>query len=149
MTNAEADALIASLPKPGSLKLYREGDQIVMDGGKWGPHSISAKVSSGARLLTHWKGYVENQGLSLGPDYYTRPKESALAPDYQPGDKIMFESASAAKGWRGGTVVRTTPKRILVEYSFKYDIEDARRTGRPPRRHQTWKKRDEVRRHRL
>lgn len=149
MTNSEADALIASLPKPGGLRLYREDDRIVMDGGKWGPHAISAKASSGERLLVHWKGYVENQGLSLGPDYYTRPKESALAPDYQPGDKIMFESASAAKGWRGGTVVRTTPKRILVEYSFKYDIEDARRTGRPPRRHQTWKKRDEVRRHRL
>lgn len=148
MTAAEADALIASLPKPGGLQLFREGDQIVMAGGRWGSHSISAKVSSGARLLTHWKGYVENQGLSLGPDYYTAPKPSALAPDYRSGDKVMFESASAPKGWRGGTVIRATPKRVLVEYSFKRDLEDARRTGRPPQRHQIWKKRNEVRRHR-
>jgi hypothetical protein len=61
----------------------------------------------------------------------------------------MFESASAHKGWRGGAVVRTTPKRVLVEYSFKYDLESARKTGRPPRRHQIWRKRNEVRRHRL
>jgi hypothetical protein len=34
-----------------------------MDGGKFGPHTLSAKVSSAERLLVHWKGYVENQGL--------------------------------------------------------------------------------------
>lgn len=145
MTNSEADNLIASLPKPGGLRLFREDDRIVMDGGKWGAHTLSAKVSNAERLLTHWKGYVENQGLTLGPGY-TSPKQSALAADYQPGDKVTFQSASAHKGWRPGVVVRATPKRILVEYSFKYDLEDARRTGRPPRRHETWKKRDEVRR---
>ena len=145
MTATEADNLIASLPKPGGLRLFREDDQIVMTGGKWGSHSISAKVSSAERLLTHWKGYVENQGLSLGPDY-APPKPGAIASDFQPGDKVLFQSASAHKGWRVGTVVRTTPKRVLVEYSFKYDLEDARRTKQPPRRHQTWKKRDEVRR---
>lgn len=145
MTSAEADALIESLPKPGGLRLFREGDQIVMDGGTWGSHSISAKISSGARLLTHWKGYVENQGLTLGPGYApTRP--SALAPDYAVGEKVMFQSASAPKGWRSGTVVRVTPKRVLVEYSFKYDLERAKKTGQPPRRHEVWKKRDEVRR---
>ena len=156
MTNAEADNLIATLPKPGNLRLFRENDQIVMDGGKWGPHSLSAKVSSAERLLVHWKGYVENQGLSLGPGYTTERPSPELIPhlktserDYQPGDKIAFSSPSysgkGAHGYRSGTVVRSTPKRVLVEYSFKYDLEQAKKTGRPPRRHQTWKKRAGVR----
>ncbi|HSX23417.1 MAG TPA: hypothetical protein VLE97_11640 [Gaiellaceae bacterium] len=69
MTSAQADALIASLPKPGGLRLTREGDQIVMSGGKHGSHSINTRASSAERLIIHWKGYVQNQGLSLGPDY--------------------------------------------------------------------------------
>jgi hypothetical protein len=131
------------------LQLFREGDQIVMTGGKWGPHSLSTKVSSAERLLTHWKGYVENQGLSLGPDYgrTAMPRSvSQGAADYQPGDRITFQSPSAHKGWRAGTVVRATPKRVLVEYSYKYDFEKARKTKQPPHRHQIWKKRSEVRR---
>ena len=157
MTSAEADNLIATLPKPGGLQLFREGDQIVMSGGKWGPHSISAKVSSAERLLVHWKGYVENQGLSLGPGYTAERPSPALIPhlksperDYQPGDKIAFSSPSysgkGGHGYRPGVVVRSTPKRVLVEYSFKYDLEQAKKTGQPPRRHQIWKKRTEVQR---
>lgn len=156
MTTTEADNLIASLPKPGGLQLSREGDQIVMAGGKWGSHSLSAKVSSAERLLVHWKGYVENQGLSLGPGYTTERPSAALIPhlksserDYQPGDKIAFSSPSysgkGAHGFRPGIVVRSTPKRVLVEYSFKYDLEHAKKTGTPPRRHQIWKKSSEVR----
>lgn len=150
MTNAEADALIATLPKPGGLQLYREGDEIVMAGGRSGAHSIRASVSPAERLLIHWKGYVENNGQTLGPGYSPaqppRPA-SQIAVDYQPGDRISFYSPSysAAKGWRPGKVVRTTPKRVLVEYSFKYDLEQARKTGESPRQHQIWKKRSEVR----
>ncbi|HSX23418.1 MAG TPA: hypothetical protein VLE97_11645 [Gaiellaceae bacterium] len=149
MTNSEADALIASLPQPGNLRLYRDGDRIVMDGGKWGPHLISVGVSSAERLLTHWKGYVENQGLSLGPGYSRLlPLGSSQERDYQPGDRVAFSSASysAAGGWRPGIVVRATPKRVLVEFSYKGEIEEARRKGRKPRRHQMWRKRNEVRR---
>ena len=157
MTAAEADNLIATLPQPGGLRLYREDDRIVMDGGKWGAHAISAKVSSAERLLVHWKGYVENQGLSLGPGYSIAHPSPTLIPhlkssdrDYQPGDKIAFSSPSysgkGAHGYRPGVVVRSTPKRVLVEYSFKYDLEQAKKTGRPPRRHQVWKKRTEVQR---
>lgn len=157
MTNAQADNLIATLPKPGALRLYREGDQIVMDGGKWGSHSISVVASTGARLLAHWKGYVENQGLTLGPGYSVDRPSPELIPhltsterDYAPGDKIAFSSPSysgkSAHGYRPGVVVRATPKRVLVEYSFKYDIERAQRTGETPRRHQVWKKRSEVQR---
>ena len=157
MTSAEADNLIATLPKPGSLRLFREGDQIVMAGGAWGSHSLSAKVSSAERLLVHWKGYVENQGLSLGPGYtFARPSPTLIPHlkssdrDYLPGDKIAFSSPSysgkSAHGYRPGVVVRATPKRVLVEYSFKYDLEQAKKTGQPPRRHQIWKKRSEVQR---
>jgi len=157
MTNTEADNLIATLPKPGGLKLFREDDRIVMDGGKWGAHTLSAKVSSAERLLVHWKGYVENQGLSLGPGYTAAHPAPALIPhlksserDYAPGDKIRFSSPSysgkGAHGYRPGVVVRATPKRVLVEYSFKYDLEHAYKTKQPPRRHQIWKKRSEVQR---
>ena len=69
MTNAEADALIATLPKPRGLRLVREGSSILMAGGKTGSHSIAVGPSSAERLLVHWQGYVENQGLSLGPGY--------------------------------------------------------------------------------
>src|SRR5277367_2741541 len=97
MTNAETDALIASLPQPGGLRLFREGDAIVMTGGKWGSHSISVPASSAERLIVHWKGYVENQGLSLGPDYRraeTPRPASEIARDFEPGDKVTFYSAS-------------------------------------------------------
>lgn len=41
MTSAEADNLIATLPKPGGLRLYRAGDWIMMTGGTAGVHSIA------------------------------------------------------------------------------------------------------------
>jgi hypothetical protein len=87
MTAAEADNLIATLPKPNGLKLFREGDQIVMSGGRWGSHSLSAKVSSAERLLTHWKGYVENQGLSLGSGYTTERPGAALIPHLKSSER--------------------------------------------------------------
>lgn len=151
MTNAEADALIATLPKPGGLQLHREGDQIVMEGGKWGAHSISAMASSGARLLVHWRGYVENNGQTLGPDYgraeLPRPA-SEVARDLEPGDKVTFWSASysAKGGWRPGTVVRATPKRVLVAFHYKYEYDKHGRLPPGAEPSQTWRKRDEVRR---
>src|SRR5271154_4578748 len=101
MTNTEADNLIATLPKPGGLRLFRDGDRIVMDGGRAGSHAIYAGVSSAERLLAHWKGYVENQGLSLGAGYSTERPSPELIPhlksterDYEPGDKVAFHSPS-------------------------------------------------------
>ena len=67
MTNAEADNLIATIPKPRGLRLYREGTWIRMTGGKTGAHSIAVGPSSGQRLLIHWQGYVRNQGLTVEP----------------------------------------------------------------------------------
>jgi len=67
VTSTEADNLIATLPKPGGLRLYRAGDWIMMTGGTSGVHSIAVGPSSGQRLLIHWQGYVKNQGLALEP----------------------------------------------------------------------------------
>ena len=53
MPNAEADALISTLPQPQGLQIFREGDAIVMAGGKQGAHSIHVSVSSATRLLCH------------------------------------------------------------------------------------------------
>ena len=78
VTNAEADALIETLPKPGGLKIYRDGKFITMAGGKTGAHLISVPASTAQRLLTHWSGYVENNGLSLGQGF-DRSKFDPLA----------------------------------------------------------------------
>ena len=146
MTHAEADNLIATLPQPGGLRLHREDDRIVMTGGKFGDHAISTKASSGERLLTHWRGYVETNGQTLGPGYTKAPVRT-YDRDYQPGDRVEFIAAdyAAAGGWRPGTVVRATPKRVLVEFIFKYEREAAKKAGRDPRPSQRWKTRDEVR----
>jgi len=90
MTNTEADNLIATLPKPGSLRLYRDGDQIVMAGGKTGAHAITVGPSSGDRLLAHWQGYVENNGLSLGPGYTSPQKTRPRAPKKRRSPKPSF-----------------------------------------------------------
>ena len=79
MTSSEADNLIATLPKPAGLRLYREGDWIMMTGGKHGGHSLAVGPSSGQRLLTHWQGYVKNQGLSLEPVAAALAEMSQLA----------------------------------------------------------------------
>jgi hypothetical protein len=40
--------------------------------------------------------------------------------------------------------VRAIPKRVLVDFSFKKEIEKERRERRESAWHQTWHKRDEV-----
>ena len=129
MTSAEADNLIATLPKPGGLQLYRKGDEIVMGGGKWGGHSISASVSSGERLLVHWKGYVENNGYSLGVGY--TPASLSVSRERIPvvGQWVSFPSKSAKSGWRKGQVVRVTGKRALIAFRFNYEREHDRSKG--------------------
>ena len=148
MTTAEADALIATLPKPGGLQLYRKGDEIIMDGGQWGGHSISAKASSGARLLIHWKGYVENNGKSLGSGY---TPAAAVPTSNVPavGEWVSFPSKSAASGRRRGQVLKVTGKRVLIAYRFDYEREVDRRQGLkfdPATAHTKWCKLTEIQR---
>jgi hypothetical protein len=44
------------------LRAYLDGDRFVLTGGRWGDHSLDARetITSAARLLAHWRGYVEN-----------------------------------------------------------------------------------------
>jgi hypothetical protein len=146
VTNAEADALIATLPKPGGLQLYREGDWIVMAGGKFGAHSISAKVSSGERLLVHWRGYVENNGQTLGAAYSPAPVAAAARVPVV-GQWVLFPSKSARSGQRRGQVVKVTGKRVLIAYRFNYEREYDRRKGLkfdPATARTTWRKLTEI-----
>lgn len=158
------------LQRKRELRVAFEGDRFAMLGGKHGAHSLAAQanITTAERLLAHWSGYVtvtapyakpEHYGMTVAPIPTAPPttltQSVAFAPtlapslpaprEPEPGDRIEFMSASAHKGWRTGTVIRVTPKRVLIEYSFKYDIENARRTGQPPRRHETWKPRKETR----
>lgn len=147
MTNAEADALIATLPKPGGLQLYRKGDEIVMEGGKRGGHSIRASVSSGERLLVHWKGYVENNGYSLGPGYTAQSLSTSRERVPTVGQWVTFPSKSAKSGTRRGQVVKVTPKRVLIAYRFNYEREYDQKHGLkfdPSDARTAWRKLSEI-----
>lgn len=102
MTNTEADNLIATLPKPRGLRLYREGGWIKMEGGKHGGHSIAVGPSSGERLLIHWKGYVQNQGLSIGDT----PFAAALANMPQLARDAYRALCTAKRGLMYGSLAR-------------------------------------------
>lgn len=102
MTHAEADNLIATLPKPRGLRLYRKGDWIEMEGGKHGSHSLAVGPSSGTRLLIHWKGYVENQNLSIGKE----PLASALAALPQFARDVYRALCKAKHGLLYGSIAR-------------------------------------------
>lgn len=147
MTNAEADALIASLPKPGGLQLHRKGDEIVMDGGTHGGHSIRASVSSGERLLVHWKGYVENNGHTLGAAYTPTPRAKSRDRVPAVGQIVQFPSKSAKSGWRSGQVVQVTGTRALIAFRFNYErAQDHRERVKfdPSASRTTWRKLTEI-----
>lgn len=44
------------------LQVTLRGDRFVLSGGKFGEHSLAAdeSITSAARLLAHWNGYVKN-----------------------------------------------------------------------------------------
>lgn len=151
LTNDTAAALVASMPKPPGLTLAVEGDAIVMDGGKFGGHSLSVKVSSAARVWAHWQGYCEVNGHKVHSDGLTVTAQAKPAPlaavtwadALKPGDVVDFPSPSAHSGRRRGRVLRVTASRVLVGYWCKVDLgRNGRREGDPPR--QKWCKKSEI-----
>jgi hypothetical protein len=88
-----------------SLRAKVEGDRIVFEGGKFGSHSLAIDVSTEERVLAHWEGYVEANGLTTAPKV---------------GQRVSFPSASAwrAGGFRVGTVEAVGPKRARIAYVF-------------------------------
>lgn len=92
------------------VRAFVEGDardpRIVFTGGTSGDHQLWLNVSSEARILAHWQGYVENAGLALVPDV---------------GAAVSFPSASASRmgGWRVGRVLSVGPRRARVAFTYK------------------------------
>jgi hypothetical protein len=139
--------LIVTLPKPGGLQLFREGRSIVMAGGTHGAHTLDVRASNAERLLIHWKGYVENNGQSLGPRY---SPAKAADPWRVPvvGQWVSFPSPSAPSGWRKGQVVRVTKKRVLIAFRFNKERAYDERHGLkfdPATARTTWRKLAEIR----
>lgn len=93
-------------PEPARAGWLRS-DRIVFSGGKDGPHSLDVAASTPERILAHWQGYCENNGLRAAP---------------QVGDTVHFPSASAwqAGGYRKGRVLKVGPKRVRVAFTYKH-----------------------------
>lgn len=99
-------AVVEIGPEPARVGWSRS-DRIVFTGGAQGTHSLDVGASSPARILAHWEGYRENNGLAARPT---------------PGSCVRFPSASAwqAGGYRVGTVLAVGPKRARIAYTFKH-----------------------------
>lgn len=83
----------------------RTNARIVFSGAKSGEHSLDVYASDEARVLAHWAGYCENNGLH-------KP---------QVGQIVAFPSGSAHHwgGFRQGRVIKLGPKRAVIAYRFK------------------------------
>ncbi len=94
----------------------RASARLVFEGGAYGTHSIDVYASSFQRMVAHWQGYCENNGLVKAPLV---------------GETVSFPSGSASKkaGFRRrGKVVKVTGTRVTVSYTFKSGKEAARKT---------------------
>jgi len=107
MKNATLNHLVRSLSRcSGTSKhVYAklDGDRIVFTGGSQGEHSLCVSVSSRARILAHWEGYCESNGL---------------APKPKVGQRVCFPSRSAPCGYRYGRVVSVGSVRATIAYRF-------------------------------
>jgi len=117
--NREAAQLVTELnaTAAGAIRAQLDGAHISFVGGSHGAHSLSITASSRERVMIHWAGYLENNGLrapwpSLGGKVPERP--------LQAGDRVLFPSASSSSGYRVGRIERVTRTRVLIAYRFKY-----------------------------
>jgi len=117
MTNLnleEARKLSYTLRRNGNnLKLRAEvrDDRIVFSGGKQGEHSLAVTVSSKARVLAHWEGYIENNGLRLAP---------------KKGERVYFVTGSQNYP-RIGLVVSATRQWVSVAFKYNYGRKTVRK----------------------
>lgn len=88
----------------GSVKLRAdvEDGRMVFSGGSQGVHSIDLGVSTPRRVLAHWEGYCENDGM----------------PAPRAGDKVFFVGHTG-RTYRG-TVAATSPKHVLVDFFYRH-----------------------------
>lgn len=144
MTPSEAISIVRRMNQAGRnksgddlrLSVTVEGDRLSFLGGLWGVHSLSVRCSSVERAIVHWRGYVENSGLT--PEI-PAPRLTPPEVSFAKGDRVRFPSASASAmgGFRVGEVLRVTPTRVLVGYRFKYQ------RGQGPLS-ETWRKQGDV-----
>lgn len=85
---------------------YQPKARIVFSGAKSGEHSIDVYASDEARILAHWIGYCQNNGMH-------KP---------QVGQTVEFLSASNWQSGciRRGRVLKLGPKRAVIAYTFKH-----------------------------
>ncbi len=115
MTNEEAAALFATLPVPSGLSISINEDWIQFN-GPTGPHSLSISVSSAERVRLHWYGYVEiATGIKL--EKPAAPAAPETKSDLQPGGRVTVHAGGI---WRRVKILRVTPKRVQVEFYYKY-----------------------------
>lgn len=90
--------------RSGSVKLRADvkDGRMVFSGGSQGVHSVDLRVSTLARVLAHWEGYCENNGM----------------PAPRTGEKVTFVGKSGCT-YRG-TVAVTGPKRVLVDFCYRH-----------------------------
>lgn len=93
----------------GEDKIDVKSAKIVFSGGAKGGHEIWLSVSSLERIVAHFEGYCEANGM--------------LTPEV--GQIVAFPSASnwRSGGYRTGKVLSVGPKRAVVAYKFKHGGE--------------------------
>jgi len=95
-----------SRPATPAIRTTVADGRVVFSGGAKGEHGLWLDVSSAERVVAHFEGYCEANGL--------------LAP--RVGQRVTFPSASAWQvgGRRRGVVVSVGPKRALVAFTYKH-----------------------------
>ena len=76
-------------------------DRIVFSGGQQGSHSLDVAASSRARVLAHWEGYCEQNGMP-GPEV---------------GQQISFVGTNGCL-YRG-LVEAVGPKRVRMTFRYR------------------------------
>lgn len=85
------------------LRADVEGDRIVFSGGSQGTHSIDVGVSSLARVLAHWEGYCEQNGM----------------PAPRVGETVTFIGNNGKTTYRG-IVAAVGPKRAAIDFHYHH-----------------------------
>jgi hypothetical protein len=98
------EVVVVEGPNGRARRVQIDTGVIVFSGGKRGPHVLELSHSDEARVLAHWEGYLDANGM--------------LAPTV---DQIVdFESTSAPGGLRTGRVTKVGTKRATIAFVYKY-----------------------------
>lgn len=117
LTKAELQTLARQLRRSGAVltirtEIVEDGPEkdlaIRFTGGRGGSHQIWANVSSKARILAHFEGYLANNGFRFKP---------------RVGEKVVFYHSSAGQkmgGVRTGVVLKVGTQQARIEFKYNY-----------------------------